>query len=66
MKTPSEIVTVIGREALAAAVGVKPDAIRMALNAGRLPAAWYHACERLAGRPLPREAFSFKGARNDG
>lgn len=60
MKTPAEIVNFIGRDALASAVGVKQDAIRMALKSGRLPAAWYVACETLAGRPLPREAFTFR------
>lgn len=60
MKTPADIVKFIGRDALASAVGVKQDAIRMALKAGRLPAAWYVACETLAGRPLPRDAFSFR------
>jgi hypothetical protein len=43
-----------------AAVGVKRDAVRKALKAGELPSSWYDALERLSGRPLPREIFSFK------
>lgn len=61
MKTASEIVQFIDRDRLRAALQVKPDAIRKALVKGKLPAAWYHVCEQLAGRPLPRDAFSFKG-----
>jgi len=62
MKTALEIVDYIGSAQLMAALGVKADAVRKAVSAGRLPASWYHTCEELAGRPLPREAFSFKRA----
>jgi len=62
----SQIIDHIGLATLRAALQVKPDAIRKARRKEQMPAAWYHACEQLAGRPLPREAFSFKGARNDG
>lgn len=63
MNTASEIVAYITPAALMAEVGVKRDAINKAVRSGKLPALWYDACERLAGRPLPREAFYFKGAR---
>lgn len=61
MKTPHQIIDFIGKERLAGAVGVKPGAVERALRKGALPSLWYHACEQLAGRPLPRECFSFKG-----
>lgn len=44
-----------------AALNVQADAVRKAKSAGILPASWYDAMERLAGRPLPRNVFSFKG-----
>ena len=44
-----------------AALSVKDDAVRKALKSGVLPASWYNTLEKLAGRPLPRRAFSFKG-----
>ena len=61
MKTASEIIDFITPEALMAQVGVKRDAIERARKKGQLPSLWYAACENLAGRPLPRTAFSFKG-----
>jgi hypothetical protein len=61
MKTASQIIDYIGLPTLRAALGVKPDAIRKARRKGQIPAAWYDTCERLAGRPLPREVFSFRG-----
>lgn len=60
MKTLSEILDYIGRERLMAEVGVKSSAVRMAEKAGRAPALWYDAMERLAGRPLDRSLFTFK------
>jgi hypothetical protein len=57
----ASIVDYITPERLMAEIGVKPDALRKAKRAGKLPAMWYDACERLAGRPLPRELFYFKG-----
>ena len=61
MKTPSDIIETLGREAVAARVGVGVDAVRMALVAGKLPAAWFHALEQMAGCDLPRDCFTFKG-----
>lgn len=62
MKTAPEIIDYIGQDALMAALNVQADAVRKARKSGVLPAAWYDAMERLAGRPLPRSLFSFKGA----
>jgi hypothetical protein len=59
--TASEILDFIGDEALAARVSVKSEAIRKARGKGKIPSLWYDACEQLAGRPLPRHLFSFKG-----
>ena len=51
MKTASDIITFLGgRQAVADLVG------------GKLPAAWYNMLENRAGRPLPRDCFTFKGA----
>ena len=61
MKTAQEIVDFVGAATLADSVGVKPDAVRVALTNGKLPSAWYAAAENLAGRPLPRDCFTFKG-----
>lgn len=58
----SDIIAFLGgRELVGQIVGVKPNAVRMAETSGKLPAPWYDALERKAGRPLPREAFTFKG-----
>ncbi len=61
MKTAPEIIDFIGQDRITAALSVKDDAVRKARSAGVLPASWYHTLEQLAGRPLPRDAFSFKG-----
>ena len=61
MKTAAQIIDYIGLATLRAALQVKPDAIRKARRKGQMPAAWYDTCERLAGRPLPRDVFSFRG-----
>jgi len=62
MEKASDIIDFVGKDAAAVALGISQDAIRVRLAQGKLPASWYHALERLAGRPLPRSAFSFKGA----
>ncbi len=62
MKTAADIIDYIGHESIKAALSVQDDAVRKAKASGKLPASWYDACERLAGRPLPRDAFNFKGA----
>ncbi len=62
MNTASDIIEFIGPSAIKNALGVQDDAVRKAKAVGKLPASWYDTCERLAGRPLPRSAFTFKGA----
>jgi len=61
MKTPAEILDFVGHDRAQAILGVGSDRIRLARAASHLPASWYHAMEKLAGRPLPRESFTFKG-----
>lgn len=61
METASEIIEFIGQDRIMAALSVKDDAVRKAKTAGVLPASWFHTLENLAGRPLPRKAFNFKG-----
>lgn len=61
MKTPHEIIDYLGAETVADALGIGLPAIKVRLAEGKLPAAWYHKLEMMAGRPLPRECFSFKG-----
>lgn len=61
MKTPSDIIDLIGADRVKAAVGVEDRRIRQARLDDTLPASWYDALERLAGRDLPRSLFSFKG-----
>ena len=62
MNTASEIIDFVGAERIKEALSVKDDAVRKARTAGIMPASWYDAVERLAGRPLPRSLFTFKGA----
>ncbi|CAK0769475.1 hypothetical protein CCP3SC1AL1_470003 [Gammaproteobacteria bacterium] len=63
MKTASDIITFLGgRQAVADLVSVKIDAVRKAEDGNKLPAAWYNMLENRAGRPLPRDCFTFKGA----
>jgi hypothetical protein len=61
MKTASEIIDYLGRDDVAASLGIKPHAVAVRAAEGKLPAAWYHKLEQMAGRPLPRDCFSFKG-----
>ena len=50
-----------GRHVVGAAVGVVPEQVTNYGSAGKLPAAWFDAMERLTGRQLPRRLFTFKG-----
>ena len=61
MKTPHEIVDLIGRETIRDAFRVQDDVINKHLRAGHFPASWYDTLERLADRDLPRSLFTFKG-----
>ena len=61
LKTVPDIIEYLGADAICSAVKVKPPAVRKARNEEQFPAMWYDALERLAGRPLDRRLFSFKG-----
>ena len=61
MKTPCEIIDWIGPEVVMAAMNVQDRRIRQARLEPQMPASWFHTMEELAGRPLPRSAFAFKG-----
>lgn len=60
MNTASQIIAFLGQDAVAERLGVGVKAVQAAVRAGKLPAAWYHALEQMAGRPLPRDCFTFK------
>lgn len=60
MQTARDIITYIGRAKLAGSLGIGRDAVDAAYRKNKLPSLWYDAVEHLAGRPLPRSAFSFK------
>lgn len=63
MKTPSDIIEFVGGgDVVAKALGVGPDAVRMAVRKPQLPSAWLDTLEALARRPLPRDLFAFKRA----
>ena len=61
MKTPAQIIDYIGHDRVRVALAVGADRIRLARVADKLPASWYDCLEHLAGRPLDRGVFSFKG-----
>ena len=62
MKTPSHIIDLCGGdEAVMAAVGTGRKRILQARTGDKLPALWFDAMEKLAGQPLPRDVFTFKG-----
>jgi hypothetical protein len=62
MNTAQEIADTLGREEIAARVGVRPSAVDQAVRTGKLPAAWYVVCKDMAKRrPLPVHCFTFKG-----
>ena len=60
MKTIAEIFDFVGRDELMAQVGVARKAMQHVERQGIAPASWYHVMETMAGRPLPRDLFSFK------
>ena len=61
-KTAKDVIAFIGAEALANEVGVSRKTMTSyQRGGGQMPAMWYDACERLAGRPMPRDLFYFKG-----
>lgn len=61
MKTPREAIDFIGPARMREKLRVGQPSIAKARRDGRFPACWYDAMENMAGRPLPREWFSFKG-----
>lgn len=61
MKTVSEIIDQIGRDAVMCELQVEPPAIRKAIRENKAPAAWFDAMERLTGSALDRSLFNFKG-----
>jgi len=61
MENTAEIIEYIGKAALADRVGVTVDRINLAIRQNIMPASWYDSCEKMAGRPLPRTLFTFKG-----
>ena len=61
MEKATDIIDFVGKDAAAIRLGVTVNAIRVRLAEGKLPASWYHTLETMAGRPLPRHLFSFKG-----
>ena len=62
MENAQQIIDALGVKAIAKTVDVTDDAVRQARRGNKLPAAWFHALELMAGHSLPRSAFSFKGA----
>ncbi len=60
MKNVPDLITFIGADRMASALGLTPHSIEKAKTQRRFPASWYDALERLAGRPLDRKMFSFK------
>ena len=62
MQTAHDIIAAAGgRQAVASAVNVSPENVTNLAGAGKLPAAWFAALERLTGEQLPRHLFTFKG-----
>ena len=61
MKTPREIIDALGREQIIERLGVDRRRVNRAAYDKKLPALWYAALSEMAGRDLPRDAFSFKG-----
>lgn len=62
METASDIIAALGVKPIARAVDVTEDAVRRARHNKVLPAAWFNTLEAMAGHPLPRDCFTFKGA----
>ena len=60
MKTARDIIDFVGKDTVSANLDVGAEAVRVAYRNNRIPALWYDAMEQLAGRPLPRDAFSFR------
>ena len=61
MKTHRDIIETLGREAIAAKLGIALRRVDRARTENALPASWYAALCDLAGQDLPRHLFTFKG-----
>lgn len=62
METAQQIADALGRDNIAARVGVRRTAVDAAVRSGKLPASWYMALKDMAKRKaLPPEVFTFKG-----
>jgi hypothetical protein len=61
METPAHIIDTCGEDAIIAAIGVDRKRVQKARREPQLPSLWFDALERLAGQPLPRHLFTFKG-----
>jgi hypothetical protein len=60
MKTVAEVIDYIGQDRVKRAFGVNTRRLNQCRQFNQLSALWYDALERMAGRPLPRDLFSFK------
>ena len=60
MNTVADILDFIGRPRVMAAWGLSKRRIDEWLQFNTIPSLYYNGLERMAGRPLPRDLFSFK------
>jgi hypothetical protein len=61
MDTAAKIIEFVGPDTVKSVFAVKDRRLNQCRQSNVLPASWYDALERMAGRPLPRHLFSFKG-----
>lgn len=65
MDNVRDIVSVLGRDAIKEALGVRDGAVYAAEQKGLFPAAWFDALDQLGQEhcnPLPRSLFNWKRA----
>jgi len=62
MENASDIIDALGVKAIAKALDISEDAVRLARRQNKMPAAWFDTLETMAGFALPRDCFTFKGA----
>lgn len=65
METHRQIIETLGRDAIAAKLGVALRRVDRARTEKALPASWFAGLCELAGHDLPRHLFSFKRADKD-
>jgi hypothetical protein len=51
----------LGKRRMMAAFDVQIRTLNLYLHDGQFPASWFDTLEKMWGRKLPRELFSFKG-----